>query len=74
MKVNKVVGQNRIGNYLILYLDPELDKGLNGTIVCRKIRIKGFEYEVIPSFDTKHMIALQSNSDENYIGETIEYE
>lgn len=30
MKVNKVVGQNRIGNYLILYLDPELDKGLNG--------------------------------------------
>ena len=74
MKVNKVVGQNRIGNYLILYLDPELDKGLNGAIICRKAKLKGFEYEVIPSFDTKNMIALQSNSDENYIGETIEYE
>jgi hypothetical protein len=74
MKINKVVGQNRIGNYLILYLDPELDKGLNGAIICRKAILKGFEYEVIPSFDTKHMIALQSNSDENYIGETIEYE
>ena len=74
MKVNKVVGQNRIGNYLILYLDPELDKGLNGAIICRKAKLKGFEYEVIPYFYTKHMIALQSNSDENYIGETIEYE
>ena len=74
MKVNKVVGQNRIGNYLILYLDPELDKGLNGTIVCRKIRLKGFEYKTVPSFDSKHMIAFESDSDENYIGEIIEYE
>ena len=41
MKVNKVVGQNRIGNYLILYLDPELDKGLNGAIICRKAILKG---------------------------------
>ena len=74
MKVNKVVRQNRIGNYLILYLDPELDKGLNGAIICRKAILKGFEYEVIPSFDSKHMIAFESDSDENYIGEIIEYE
>ena len=74
MKVNKVVGQNRIGNYLILYLDPELDKGLNGAIICRKEKLKGFEYEVIRTCDAKHMVTLQSNSDENYIGETIEYE
>ena len=57
MKINRVVGQNRLGNYLILYLDPELDKGLNGTIICRKIRLKGFEYETVPSFDSKYMIA-----------------
>ena len=74
MKVNKVVGQNRIGNNLILYLDPELDKGLNGAIFCLKAILKGFEYEVIPSFDSKHMIAFESDSDENYIGEIIEYE
>lgn len=74
MKVNKVVGQNRLGNYLILYLDPELDKGLNGTIVCRKIRLKGSEYDTVPTFDSKYMIAFESDSYENYIGETIEYE
>lgn len=74
MKVNKVVGQNRIGNYLILYLDPELDKGLNGTIVCQKIRLKGFEYETVPSFDSKYMIAFESDSDDNFIGEIVEYE
>ena len=74
MKINKVVGQDRLGNYLILYLDSELDKGLNGTIVCRKVRLKGFEYEVVPSFDSKHMIAVQNDSDENYIGEVVEYE
>lgn len=74
MKTNKVVGQNRLGNYLILYLDPELDKGLNGAIVCRKAILKGFEYEVVPSFDSKHMVAILSDSDENYIGEVIEYE
>lgn len=74
MNVNKVVGQNRLGNYLILYLDPELDKGLNGNIICRKVRIKGFEYKTVSSFDSKHMIAFESDSDENYIGEIIEYE
>ena len=42
MKINKVVGQNRLGNYLILYLDPELDKGLNGAIICRKSNTKRF--------------------------------
>ena len=45
MKNNKVVDQNRLGNYLILYLDPELEKGLNETIACREIRLKGFEYD-----------------------------
>ena len=74
MKINKVVNQNRLGNYLILYLDPELDKGLNGTIVCRKIRLKGFEYDAVPSFGSKYMIAFESDSCENYIGEPIEYE
>jgi hypothetical protein len=74
MKINKVVGQNRLENYLILYLDPELDKGLNGNIICRKVRLKGFEYETVPSFDSKYMIAFESDSDENYIGEIIEYE
>ena len=74
MKVNRVIGQNRLGNYLILYLDPELDKGLNGAIICRKVILKGFEYEAVPSFDSKHMIAIQSDSDESYIGEVIEYE
>jgi hypothetical protein len=74
MKINKVVGQNRLGNYLILYLDPELDKGLNGTIICRKVRLKGFEYKTVPSFDSKYMIAFESDSDESYIGEIIEYE
>ena len=74
MKINRVVGQNRLGNYLILYLDSELDKGLNGTIICRKVRPKGFEYETVPSFDSKHMIAFESDSDESYIGDIIEYE
>ena len=74
MKTNKIIGQNRLGNYLILYLNPELDKGLNGAIVCRKAILKGLEYEVVPSFDSKHMIAIQSDSDENFIGEVIEYE
>ena len=74
MKVNKVVGQNRIGKYLILYLDPELDKGLNGAIICRKAILKGFEYDAVPSFDSKYMIAFESDSCENYIGETIEDE
>ena len=74
MKINKVVGQNRLGNYLILYLDSELDKGLNGTIVCRKVRPKGFEYDVVSSFDSRYMIAFEIDSDENYIGEIIEYE
>ena len=74
MKVNRVIGQNRLGNYLILYLDPELDKGLNGTIICRKVRLKGFEYKTVPSFDSKYMIAFESDSDESYIGEIIEYE
>ena len=74
MKNNKVVDQNRLGNYLILYLDPELEKGLNETIACREIRLKGFEYDTVPSFDSKCMIAFESASDENYIGEIIEYE
>ena len=74
MAINKVIGQNRLGNYLILYLDPELDKGLNGNIICRKVRLKGFEYKTVPSFDSRHMIAFESDSDENYIGEIIEYE
>ena len=74
MKVNKVVEQNRIGKYLILYLDPELDKGLNGAIICRKAILKGFEYETVPSFDSKYMIAFESDSDDNFIGEIIEYE
>ena len=55
-------------------MDPELDKGLNGAIICRKAILKGFEYEVIPSFDSKHMIAFESDSDKNYIGEIIKYE
>ena len=43
-------------------------------LFAEKAILKGFEYEVVPSFDSKHMIALQSDSDENYIGEIIEYE
>lgn len=74
MKINKVVGQNRLENYLILYLDPELDKGLNGNIICRKVRLKGFEYEAVPSFDSKYIIAFESDSDDNFIGEIVEYE
>lgn len=74
MKINKVVGQNRLGNCLILYLDPALDKGLNGTIVCRKIRLKGIEYDTVPSFDSKYMIAFEIDSDDNFIGEIVEYE
>jgi hypothetical protein len=74
MKINKVVGQNRLENYLILYLDPELDKGLNGNIICRKVRLKGFEYETVPSFDSKYIIAFESDSDDNFIGEIVEYE
>ena len=74
MKINKIVNQNRLGNYLILYLDPELDKGLNGNIFFRKIKLKGFEYDTVPSFDSKYMIAFESDSYENYIDETIEYE
>lgn len=74
MKTNKIVNQNRLGNYLILYLDPELDKGLNGNIVCRKIKLKGFEYDTVSSFDSNYMIAFESDSYENYIDETIEYE
>lgn len=74
MVINKVIGQNRLGNYLILYLDPELDKGLNGNIICRKVRLKGFKYETVPSFDSKYMIAFESDSDDNFIGEIIEYE
>ena len=74
MKINKVVGQNRLENYLILYLDPELDKWLNGNIICRKVRLKGFEYETVPSFDSKYIIAFESDSDDNFIGEIVEYE
>ena len=74
MKTNKIVNHNRLWNYLILYLDPELDKGLNGNIVCRKIKLKGFEYNTVPSFDSNYMIAFESDSYENYIDETIEYE
>ena len=42
--------------------------------VVDQIRLKGFEYDTVPSFDSKCMIAFESDSDETYIGEIIEYE
>jgi len=68
-----VIGQDRLGPHRILYFDPKENQGVNGVITCRKINIKGTEYEVIPSHDSKHTIDFESKSDENLIGEIVEY-
>lgn len=73
MTTNKVIGQHQIGPYTVLSLEPSMDEGIKGVIACRKVKIKGIEYDVVPSHDIKYTIAIDGNTSDNFIGETIEY-
>ena len=68
MEKNKavVVDEFHIHKYRVLVLD-----NLPMTILYYKFRIKGILYDPVPVYDLKNCIAIES--DESFLGETVEF-
>lgn len=63
--MSKIIDEFRVGKYVVLKLDtmPQAKH--------RKYKIDSVEFEPVPIYDTHQCIAIES--DENFIGKTVEF-
>ncbi|EOT42509.1 hypothetical protein [Enterococcus columbae] len=69
-KHQRIIGQNKIGPYTILYLE----KINNNFYGYNSYKIGDKLYKPVVMFDSKNSVAFKTeNDDENFVGKMLEY-
>lgn len=69
-KFQRIIGQDKIGPYVVLYLD----KSDNNVCRYNRYKINNKIYKPVVMYDTKDSVAFISENDtENFVGELLEY-